>query len=348
MSLPTLWFLLQIVLWCGYLTLEGFDFGVGLCLALIGRKERERHAILSTITPIWDGNEVWVITAGGAMFAAFPGWYATTFSTFYIPLLAILFGLIIRNVAFEYREHHDNPTWRRNWDLCIIVGSFLPALLWGVAFGNIVRGLPIGADHEFTGSLLTLLNPFALLAGLVTLFLFVTHGAVFLALKTTDDLRLRAKRVATISGMITAVLAIVFLVWLNLLDGINNNGLVLIFSVITALALVFGLGMHLLNRDGWSFVGTAVTVTAAVVTLFSSLYPRLFPSTTNPAYSLTIHNSSASHYTLTIMTWSAVILVPIILAYQAWSYWIFRKRITLPPLDVDAAASRPVTAAPAK
>ena len=348
MTLPTVWFVIQVVLWVGYLTLEGFDFGVGLCLPLVGRRDRERHAVLSTIMPVWDGNEVWVITAGGAMFAAFPGWYATTFSTFYLPLLAILFGLIIRNVAFEYREHHDTRAWRRNWDLCIIVGSFLPALLWGVAFGNIVRGLPIGADHEFTGSLLDLLNPFALLAGFVTLFLFITHGAVFLALKTTDELRLRAKRVASIAGLITAVLAISFLIWLNLLPGINNQTLVLSLSIFTAVALVFALGMHLLNRDGWSFIGTAATVAGAVVTLFSTLYPRLFPSTTDPAYSLTIHNSSASHYTLTIMTWSAVILVPIILAYQAWTYWIFRKRITLPPLDTESAAARPVSASPAR
>lgn len=348
MTLPTVWFLIQVVLWTGYLTLEGFDFGVGLCLPLIGRRDRERHAILSTIMPVWDGNEVWVIAAGGAMFAAFPGWYATTFSTFYLPLLAILFGLIIRNVGFEYREHHDNSTWRRNWDLCITVGSFLPAVLWGVTFGNIVHGLPIGADHDFTGSLGDLLNPFALLAGLVTLFLFITHGAIFLALKTTDELRLRAKRVATITGVITVVLAIVFLGWLNLLPGINNGALVLVFSIVTALALVFGLGMHLLNRDGWSFIGTAATVVGAVATLFSTLYPRLFPSTTNPAYSLTIHNSSATHYTLTIMTWSAVILVPIILAYQAWTYWIFRKRITLPPLDTEAAAARRVSASVAR
>lgn len=347
MVLPTIWFIIQIVLWVGYLTLEGFDFGVGMLLPLIGKQDRERHAMLATIMPVWDGNEVWVITAGGAMFAAFPGWYATTFSTFYIPLLAILFGLIIRNVAFEYREHRDGAIWRRNWDLCIIVGSFLPALLWGVAFANIVRGLPIGADHYFTGTLLTLLNPFALLGGLVTLFLFLTHGAVFLALKTTDELRLRAKRVATVAGVITAVLAIVFLLWLNLMD-VNNRALVLIFSIVAALALVFGLGMHLLNRDGWSFIGTAATVAAAVITLFVSLYPRLFPSTTNPAYSLTIQNSSATHYTLTIMTWSAVVLVPIVLAYQAWTYWIFRKRITLPPADTETAAARPVRVAPAK
>lgn len=352
MDLATVWFIIEAVLWIGYFVLEGFDFGVGLSLPLIGRKDRERHAMLSTIMPVWDGNEVWVLVAGGAMFAAFPGWYATVFSTFYIPLLAILVGLIIRAVGLEYREHREDAAWRRRWDLCIIVGSFLPALLWGVAFGNIVRGLPINADHNFTGSLLDLLNPFALLAGLVTLALFLTHGSVFLALRTTGELRLRAKRQATVVGAITVLLGVGFLTWLNLLPGIENRGAVLLLSIITALALVFGLGMHLLNRDGWSFAGTAATVAGVVITLFTSLYPRLIPSTTDPAFSLTIHNSSATHYTLTIMTWSAVVLVPIVLAYQAWSYWTFRKRITLPPVDAESGdagpvGERPVQASPA-
>lgn len=337
MDLPSVWFIIQVVLWTGYFTLEGFDFGVGLCLGLVGRSDRERQAVLSTIGPVWDGNEVWLIVAGGAMFAAFPGWYATTFSTFYLPLLAILFGLIIRGAGIEYREHREDPAWRRRWDRCILVGSFLPALLWGVAFGNIAHGLPIGPDHEFTGSLLDLLNPFALLGGLLTLSLFVTHGAVFLALKTTHGLRLRAKRVATISGAITAVLGAGFLLWLNLLPGTNNGGAVAVLSVVTVAALAFGLVMHLLDRDGWSFVGTAVTVAGAVITIFTALYPRLIPSTSNPAWSLTISNSSATHYTLTIMTWSAVVLVPLVLAYQAWTYWIFRKRVTLAPVDVEPA-----------
>jgi cytochrome d ubiquinol oxidase subunit II len=346
MDLATVWFVIEAVLWIGYFVLEGFDFGVGLSLPLIGRRDRERHAVLSTILPVWDGNEVWVIVAGGAMFAAFPGWYATIFSTFYLPLLAILFGLIIRAVGLEYREHREDAAWRRRWDWCIIAGSFLPALLWGVAFGNIVRGLPINAGHNFTGSLLDLLNPFALLAGLVTLTLFLTHGSVFLALRTTGELRLRAKRQASVAGAITVVLGVGFLVWLNRLPGIENRGAVLVCSIVTAAALVFGLGMHLANRDGWSFAGTAVTVGGVVITLFTALYPRLMPSTSNPAWSLTIQNSSATHYTLTIMTWSAAVLVPLVLAYQAWTYWTFRKRITLPPVDADAADAVPAKTQP--
>ncbi|QGN34606.1 cytochrome d ubiquinol oxidase subunit II [Microlunatus sp. Gsoil 973] len=348
MDLTTVWFIIEAVLWIGYFVLEGFDFGVGLSLPLIGRKDRERHAVLSTIMPVWDGNEVWVIVAGGAMFAAFPGWYATTFSTFYLPLLAILVGLIVRAVGLEYREHREDAAWRRRWDLCIIIGSFLPALLWGVAFGNIVRGLPINAQHDFTGSLLDLLNPFALLAGLVTLSLFLTHGSVFLVLRTSGELRLRAKRQASVVGAITVVLGVGLLFWLNRLPGIENHRAVLVCSIITALALLFGLGMHLLDRDGWSFAGTAVTVGGLVITLFTALYPRLIPSTTNPEWSLTIHNSSATHYTLTIMTWSAVVLVPIVIAYQAWSYWTFRKRITLPAVDVadPSLENRPAPASP--
>jgi cytochrome d ubiquinol oxidase subunit II len=311
-------------------------------MALIARRERERHAVLNTIGPVWDGNEVWVITAGGAMFAAFPGWYATTFSTFYLPLLAILFGLIIRAVAFEFREHRSDAVWRRRWDLCIVIGSVLPAILWGVAFANMVRGLPINAAGDFTGDLLDLLGPFALLGGLVTLALFLTHGAVFLALKTTGDLRLRAKRVATISGPVAAGLAVIFLVRLNLLPTIGNHLLVFAVSVITAAALLFGLAMHRSDRDGWAFIGTAVSVAGLVVAMFGSLYPRLIPSTLDPAWSLTVANASASHYTLTIMTWSAVVLLPLVIGYQAWTYWVFRKRVSHQPVVVPPAAADPV------
>ena len=339
MELSTVWFIAQVILWLGYFVLEGFDFGVGMSLPLIGRSEGDRRAMLATIGPVWDGNEVWLIVAGGAMFAAFPGWYATTFSTFYLLLLVILVALIIRVCAFEYRHHHSTVRWQRGWDLCMIIGSALPAFLWGVVFGNIVRGLPIGADHEFTGSLVDLLNPFALLAGVVTLVLFLTHGLVFLSLKTTGKLRLRAKRMTSIVGAIAALGGVIFLAWFNFGIVTAQHAAVLGLSVLAVLGLLSALGMHLLDRDGWSFVGTAVTVGAVVIALFTSLYPRLIPSTTNPAWSLTIHNSSASHYTLTIMSWSALVLVPLVLAYQAWTYWVFRKRITATEVGSDTAAS---------
>jgi cytochrome d ubiquinol oxidase subunit II len=330
MDLPSIWFVAVATLWIGYFILEGFDFGVGICLALIGKDERRRHAILSTITPVWDGNEVWVIVAAGAMFAAFPGWYATTFSAFYLPLVIILLGLIIRAVAFEYREHRHDRRWQRRWDRCIIAGSVLPAAGWGLVFANLVRGLPIGVDHEFTGSLLDLLSPFALLGGLVTFALFLTHGAVFLTLRTTGELRARAKRLAGLAGVITVLLAAGFLLTLNRLPDVGHPYAVGLLSLATVAALVLGLVMLRRDRDGGSFVGTTASVAGVVITIYTALYPRLLPSTSNPSWSLTISNSSATDYTLTIMSWSAVVLLPLVIGYQAWTYWVFRKRITMP------------------
>lgn len=192
MDLTTIWFLLVAVLFTGYFILEGFDFGVGMLLPVLGRDDRERRVLINTIGPVWDGNEVWLITAGGAMFAAFPEWYATLFSGFYLPLLLILLALIARGVAFEYRNKRPEASWKRRWDHAIFFGSLLPAVLWGVAFANILRGVPLTADHEYAGGLLNLLNPYALLGGVTTAALFLTHGAVFIALKTVGDVRHRA------------------------------------------------------------------------------------------------------------------------------------------------------------
>jgi cytochrome d ubiquinol oxidase subunit II len=327
MELTTVWFIAITVLWVGYFILEGFDFGVGMWLGRLGRTERDRRTILATIGPVWDGNEVWVITAGGAMFAAFPGWYATVFSGFYLPLLVILFGLIIRAVGLEFRERRHDARWLRTCDASIMLGSTLPAVLWGVAFANIVRGVPIDASQNFTGTVLDLLNPFAILGGLVTCSLFLTHGAIFLALRTTGDLRLRAKRASAVSGAVAAVLGLTFLIWLNLMPTINNQPLVIIGSVITVLGLIAGFVFQRAGRDGRSFIGSTFSVAGPVLTLYAALYPRLLPSTTDPAWSLTIDNASATDSTLTIMTWSAVVLLPLVLAYQGWTYWVFRKRV---------------------
>ena len=348
MELSTVWFVLIAILWIGYFVLEGFDFGVGMLMPILGRNDRERRVVINTIGPHFDANEVWVLVAGGATFAAFPEWYATLFSGFYLPLLLILVALIVRNVAFDYRGKRNELAWRQRWDWCIIIGSFVPALLWGVAFGNILRGVPIDANMEYVGGFFNLLNPFALLTGLVTLTVFLTHGAVFLALKTTGELRLRAKRLTSVVGVITAVFGLIFLAWFNFGVVTANHGPTLILSVAVVIALLFGLGMHLADRDGWSFVGTAAAVGGVVLALFASLYPRLIPSTTNPAWSLTIHNSSASHYTLTIMSWSALVLVPLVLAYQAWTYWVFRKRITVRPAEPRPADIAPASPQPAK
>jgi cytochrome d ubiquinol oxidase subunit II len=324
MELTTVWFTLIGVLWTGYLVLEGFDFGVGMLLPVIGRDDTERRVLINTIGPVWDGNEVWLLVAGGATFAAFPEWYATLFSGFYLPLLIILVALIVRGVAFEYRGTRAEEWWRKRWDLAIVVGSFLPALLWGVALANIVRGVPIDADGEYTGGFFTLLNPYALLGGLTTLTVFLTHGAIFLALKTTGDIRDRSRRIAALVGPIAALLAVVFLGWTIAQYGTFAAG---VFAVAAALAFVAGLVAARMGRDGWAFAGTAVAIAATVAALFVSLFPDVMPSTIDAAYSLTTSTASSTPYTLKIMTVVALVFTPVVLLYQGWTYWVFRKRI---------------------
>jgi cytochrome d ubiquinol oxidase subunit II len=339
MELTTVWFALIAVLWVGYFCLEGFDFGVGMLLPVLAKDDTERRVMINTIGPVWDGNEVWVLVAGGATFAAFPEWYATLFSGFYLPLLLILVGLIVRGLAFEYRHKREESAWKQRWDLAIIVGSFIPALLWGVAFANIVAGVPIDADKEFTGNLFTLLNPFGLLGGLVTLTLFAAHGAMFVALKTDGDIRHRARDLAVRIGLVAAVLAVVFLVWTQVRTG---TALTAVVFAAAAVALLAGLAAARVGREGWAFVGTFVTIALAVVGLFLALFPDVMPSTTDPAYSLTTTNAAATAYTLKVMTWVAVVFTPIVLGYQAWTYWVFRKRISVHhiPSPVLADASR--------
>ena len=338
MELTTVWFGLITILWVGYLVLEGFDFGVGILLPVLGRTERERRVVINTIGPVWDGNEVWVLVAGGATFAAFPEWYATLFSGFYLALFLILVALILRGVAFEFRGKRPEPSWRRRWDRAIFFGSLVPAILWGTALANIVGGVPIDANHEFTGSLLTLLNPYGLLGGLTTLALFVTHGAAFLALKTTGDIRVRAGRLVGRVGLAAAVLAVAFLAWTQQKTGDPASATL---SVLAAVALVGALLANRRGREGWAFAGTAVTIALAVVALFVALFPDVMPSTTNAAYSLTTTNASSTSYTLSIMTVVAVIFTPLVLLYQGWTYWVFRRRIgvnQIPPDDTGAGA----------
>lgn len=330
MDFPTIWFVIIGVLWTGYFVLEGFDFGVGMLLPVLGRgtnaadTEKRRRVLINTIGPVWDGNEVWVLTAGGATFAAFPHWYATMFSAFYLPLLLILVALIVRNLGFDYRGKRDDDRWRANWDKAIIVGSFVPALLWGVALTNLVRGLPIDADMEFRGNLFTLLNPVSLLGGLVTLGLFLTHGALFTALKTTGQIREDARGVATRVGVATAVLAVALLAVLGAQHGNFGSWLT---TVVAALALVGALVANLRGREGWAFTGTFVTIAMAVATYFLLLFPNVMPSSLNPAWSLTVDNASSTPYTLKIMTVVALVFTPLVLLYQSWTYWVFRKRI---------------------
>jgi len=328
MHLTTVWFCLIAVLWVGYFVLEGFDFGVGIVLPLLARSDAERRVLINTIGPVWDGNEVWVIVAGGATFAAFPEWYATLFSGFYMPLFLILIALIFRNLAFEYRGKRLGAGWRSGWDAAIVLGSVVPALLWGVAFGNIVRGVAIDHHHEYVGSFLDLLNPYALLAGLCTLSLFVTHGLMFVARKTVGELRVRARAMAWRAGLAAAVIAVTFLVWtyLQRREAPHVRWFALLAGI-AALCLVGALIAVRAGREGLAFLGTAATIAFAVGSLFVSLFPEVMPSSIDPALSLTTTNAASSAYTLRIMTWVAAIFTPVVLVYQGFSYYVFRRRI---------------------
>ncbi|WP_445402701.1 cytochrome d ubiquinol oxidase subunit II [Streptomyces sp. LE64] len=324
MQLHDVWFVLIAVLWIGYFFLEGFDFGVGVLTKLLARGRQEKRVLINTIGPVWDGNEVWLLSAGGATFAAFPEWYATLFSGFYLPLLLILVCLIVRGVAFEYRAKRPEEKWQRNWENAIFWCSLLPAFLWGVAFGNIVRGVKIDQDKEYVGNVLDLLNGYALLGGLVTLSLFTLHGAVFVALKTVGDIRLRARALATKIGLLSAVLALGFLLWTQLDHG---DGSSLVASAVAVAALCAALATNLAGREGWAFAFSGVTIVAAVSMLFLTLFPNVMPSSLDPAWNLTVVNASSTPYTLKIMTWCAGIATPVVLLYQGWTYWVFRKRI---------------------
>jgi cytochrome d ubiquinol oxidase subunit II len=342
MNLATVWFILIAILWTGYFVLEGFDFGVGILLPFLGRDNTDRRMMINTIGPVWDGNEVWLLTAGGATFAAFPLWYASLFSGFYLALLVILVALIIRGVSFEFRGKVDSVRWRRNWDRAIFTGSALPALLWGVAFANILRGVPLNAAGVYTGNLLTLLNPYGLLGGLTTLSLFTLHGAIFLSLKTTGDLRVRARALAVRVAAAAVPLAAAFLAISQVAHGKPATD---VTAAVAAVALLGAVAAAFRGREGWAFAGTAVTLVLTVATLFGDLYPDVLPSSTRAAFSLTVSNASSAHYALLVMTWVALIFTPIVLLYQGWTYWVFRKRLSrsdiLPPAAPAGSAGPP-------
>jgi cytochrome d ubiquinol oxidase subunit II len=324
MELHDVWFVLIAVLWTGYFFLEGFDFGVGVLTRLLARNRPEKRVLINTIGPVWDGNEVWLLTAGGATFAAFPEWYATLFSGFYLPLLLILVCLIVRGVAFEYRVKRPEESWQRNWETAIFWTSLLPAFLWGVAFANIVRGVKIDRDFNYAGGVLDLLNPYALLGGLVTLTLFTFHGTVFVGLKTVGEIRERARKLALRVGAVTALLALAFLLWTQSDRGDAES---LVAVVVAVASLVMALVAARAGREGWAFTLSGLTIVATVAMLFLTLFPNVMPSTLNPDWSLTVTNASSSPYTLKIMTWCAAIATPVVMVYQGWTYWVFRKRI---------------------
>ena len=328
--LQTLWFILIAVLWIGFFFLEGFDFGVGMLLPFLGDNDDERRALINTVGTTWDGNEVWLLTAGGATFAAFPQWYATMFSGFYLALFLLLVGLIIRGIAFEYRSKDPNPKWRSTFDWMIAVGSFLASLLLGTAFANLAHGVPIDQKMMFTGNLFTLLNPYGLIGGLTMVCVFLLHGANFLTLKLDGGLRARAraaaKKIYIFAAVMVVVLGVTTYIFTDITTKIGiNPGSIPIASVAVLLFSIFFINHH---SEGWAFICTGLHIVLTQVSFFMLMYPRVMISSTNPAWNLTIYNASSSQYTLSVMSIIALIFVPIVLAYQGWTYYVFRQRIT--------------------
>jgi cytochrome bd ubiquinol oxidase subunit II len=330
MSLEIFWFCLIGALWGGYFVLEGFDFGVGMLLPFLPRDERERSTMLQTIGPVWDGNEVWLVVAGGATFAAFPAWYATMFSGFYLALLLILVLLIVRVVSFEWREKSDDPRWRSTWRWANTVGSIGAPFVWGVALANLVHGVPLNSDGDYTGDILDLFSAYTVLAGLATVALFALHGATFLTLRTNGDLCSRAAALARRLAVPVAVLLGPVLAW-TVAVGVNRNGKDVFPPVLPAAlgvgALVLAVVFTMRHRSGWAFVATAAAAALWVATIFTTLYPRVLVSHPSFSNSLTISDAAAAHYALSVITVVAAILTPVVLLYQGWTYHVFRARV---------------------
>jgi cytochrome d ubiquinol oxidase subunit II len=333
-DLALVWFLIIAFFWLGYLFLEGFDFGVGILLPVLGRDETERRVMVNTIGPVWDGNEVWLIVAVGATFAAFPGWYATLLSSAFLPLLAVLAGLIGRGVAFEYRGKVDSPRWRRNWDRVIVAGSWLPALGVGLLLSWNVLGLPIDASGNRVGSPFAAFQWETLLGAFAVVGYSVVHGAVFVALKTSGEIRSRARLLVMRIGPVALLPLLGLLLVVQVRSGSSWTWVSLLVVVAAAVSALLRLSA---GREGQAFALMALTVVGAVVTLFGALYPDVLPSTVDPAYSLTIDATASNPYTLQVMTWVGGLGAPAVLVYQGWTYWVFRKRIStthIPPVHV--------------
>lgn len=325
MKLVPFWFIVIAVLWTGFFILEGFDFGVGMLHGAVGRDEAGRRAAINTIGPLWDGNEVWLICAAAAIFAAFPGWYATMFSALYFPFVLLLLALVLRGVSFEYRGKRAAARWRRSWDGLLTGSSVAAPLLIGIALGDLLHGLPINSHQEYTGSFWDLLQPYALATGITLVLICVLQGATFLALKTTGEMRERARRLARRTAPATGAAVIGFVIWTHVTSSstffLSPVELLAVLAAVAAVWLVYE------RHDGFSFTATTLTMAACIVSIFAGLYPRVMVSGTSPAYNLTVHNTASGHYALTVMTVVAVILLPFVLAYQAWTYYVFRQRV---------------------
>jgi cytochrome bd ubiquinol oxidase subunit II len=338
-SLIPFWYIIIAILWTGFFVLEGFDFGVGMLHSLVGRDEAGRRAAINTIGPLWDGNEVWLIVAAAGMFAAFPGWYATMFSAYNLALVLLLAALIIRGVAFEYRGKRDAARWRRTWDVALTTGSVLAPLLIGIALAGLLHGLPINSAQNFTGSFWDLFQPYALWTGVTLVLICALHGATFLCLKTTGDMRERSWQLARRIAPVTGAFVIGFIIWTHVTASttffLNVIELLAILAVLTAVWLVYD------HREGFAFAATAVTIAACIITIFVDLYPNVMVSSTNKAYNLTAHNTASGAYSLKVMTVVVIILLPVVLAYQTWTYYVFRRRVSRSEFQPPAAAAEP-------
>ena len=352
MAFVPFWFVLITVLWIGFFVLEGFDLGVGMLHGVVGRDDGGRRAVINTIGPLWDGNEVWLIVGAASIFAAFPGWYATWLSGFYLAFVILLVALIIRGVSFEYRGKSTSARWRQTWSRLLATGSFLVPLVIGIALGDLLIGVPINAHQEFTGNFGDLFQPYAVMAGVTLVAICVLHGATFITLKTDGQVRERAWRWARWSAPVTVLLALAFVSWTHAIAGkgafLNVTELIAAIAVIAAAALVFD------QQQGWAFTATTVTIAATITSIFVELYPRVMVSSTSSAFNLTVHNTASPAYTLKVMTVVALVLLPIVLAYQAWTYYVFKQRITVhhfrpaaaPQLSPEAASLPEERAAP--
>jgi cytochrome d ubiquinol oxidase subunit II len=329
MQLHTIWFVIIAVFWIGFFVLEGFDFGVGMLHRFIGRTETERRVAINTIGPWWDGNEVWLIVAGASLFAAFPLWYATMFSALYLALVLLLAALMFRGVSFEWRGKRDGDRWRTSWSWALTIGSALIPLLVGVGLGDLLTGLPINQHHDFTGNFFDLLTGYGLMTGVALVSLSLLHGATFLALRTTGELRDRSHAAARRLGLVAVVITVAWVIWtLVVIGGGTLPEPTQIFGVI---AVIFAAVLAGSANDGWAFAASGFAIAAAIGQIFISLYPNVMVSSTNSAYNLTVNNAAAGHYALVVMTVVAVILLPLVLLYQGWSFVVFRRRVSAPP-----------------
>lgn len=331
MDLHILWISLIVILFTGFFVLEGFDYGVGILLPFLGKEDTERRMVLNSIGPFWDANEVWLVTAGGAMFAAFPNWYATLFSGFYLEMFLLLLALILRGVSIEFRSLHDTPRWHRTWETLFFIGSVLPGFFWGVVVANILRGVPINAKMDYAGTLLTPFNPFALLFGVAVVAFFTLHGAIFLSLRLEGIMQARAERMAKLAWLPVLILWVLLVAF-----GFNSTQ---VFHRLILDARLMPLGWLMLatlvaipfllkrRRHGWAFIMTSLTIVLAAIAIGVGAFPNVMISSLNPAWNLTVQNASSSPYSLTVMSWIALSIVPIVILYQSWNYWVFKQRV---------------------